>query len=143
MNKNKKIGLIVAGIVVLIGVFYGGMFYGKSQGNSRGPEGFSANMQNRDVQLGGIAGGKNQMGGGGFTSGEVVSKDDKSITMKLADGGSKIIFLDNNTKVSKTVNGKTADLTIGEQVSITGTANSDGSITAQSVQIRTLPLLAK
>jgi hypothetical protein len=73
---------------------------------------------------------------GGFTTGEIISKDTTSITVKLATGGSKIIFLDANTKVSKSVDGSVNDLTTGTQVSITGTPNTDGSVNATNVQIR-------
>src|SRR3989339_1789588 len=130
---NKKIGLGVVGIIILVGVFYGGMIYGKSQVPTRG-QGMQAFGQNGvDGTTRGI---RNGVGMGGFVVGEIICKDDKSITVKLQDGGSKIIFLGANTTIAKTAVGATADLTVGTQVSVTGTTNTDGSVTAQSVQIR-------
>jgi hypothetical protein len=79
--------------------------------------------------------------GGGFISGEVVSKDDTTITLKLKDGGSKIVFLSGSTEIMKSTQGTAQDISVGTQVSANGTSNSDGSVTAQMVQIR--PATAK
>jgi hypothetical protein len=68
-------------------------------------------------------------------TGEVISKDDKSITVKTQDGGSKIIILSNTTIYSKTSEGTIQDITVGENVGVFGTENSDKSMTAQNVQI--------
>jgi hypothetical protein len=138
-ENNKKIIWVVAGVVVLGTVFYGGMVYGKSQVPVRG-QGAQAFSQN-----GMMRGNRNGGGFGGFTGGQIISKDANSITIQIMNGGntptgqqggSKIIFLDSNTKITKSVDGTAADLVTGEQVSISGAANADGSINAQSVQIR-------
>ena len=136
MNKNKKIGLMVLGILILVAVFYGGMVYGKSQVPARiGVAGAFARG----------AGGMRGAGGaaGGFTTGQIIAKDATSITVQLIAGGaagtgsgSKIVFLNNNTKITKSVSGTATDLAVGTEISVTGTPNTDGSINAQSVQIR-------
>ena len=131
MNKNKKISLVVIGVIVLVGVFYAGVSYGKNQTPKRGPSNMQAFGQN------GVGGARDMKAGfGGFTAGEIISKDDKSITIKLQNGGSKIIFLSTDTSISKNATGTINDLNVGTTVSITGTANTDGSVSAQSVQIR-------
>jgi hypothetical protein len=138
MNKNKIISFVVGGVVLVGVVFYAGLTYGKSKSTSvRG-----AGQGNFSLQNGGMAGGAGTRGmsrggmAGGFVGGEIISKDDKSITVKLRDGGSKIIFLSSSTKVLKSVSGSSVDLLLGGQVIVTGTPSADGSIVAESLQIR-------
>lgn len=135
-------------VVVGGGAFYGGMKYAQSQ-SQRGrlsqadfqslqnlsPEQRQQRLQELGISGGGFRGGQRN-GGGGFTTGEILSKDDKSITIKMRDGGSKIVFYSDSTEVGKFVNGSAGDLEVGKSVSVNGTANSDGSITAQSIQLR-------
>ena len=86
--------------------------------------------------MGGVRRGNGNGMGGDATSGEILSKDDKSITIKLMDGGSKIIFVSNSTQLMKSISGLVSDLTIGAQVTVFGAANADGSVTAKSIQMR-------
>lgn len=137
---NKLIAIVIAtAVVVGGGAFYGGMKYVQSQAPQRNAQGFqnlSPEERQQRIQRFGGSGGGNGGTRSGFTSGEILSKDDKSITIKMRDGGSKIIFYSDTTEISKFVNGSPSDLEIGKNVSVNGTANSDGSITAQSIQIR-------
>lgn len=136
--KNKK---IVLGVVVCLAIaglsFWGGMKYENTKSSSdkmanRSPGEFNFN-QNGASRMG-----QNTRGGmgGGLVSGEVISMDDKSMTIKLRDGGSKIVFFSPSSKVEKTVDGVIADVAIGKSVMITGTANPDGSVSATSIQMR-------
>ena len=73
-------------------------------------------------------------------------QDSKSVTVKIINNdpisnntntsGSKIIFFDASTAITKTAVGSASDLALGTQVTVAGTANSDGSVTAKSIQIR-------
>ena len=67
--------------------------------------------------------------------GEVISKDDQSITVKLNDGSSKIVILSETTQINKASEAAIEDLVEGETISAFGTENSDGSITAQNIQM--------
>ncbi len=82
--------------------------------------------------------GRSRFGNGqGFrpTIGEIISSDDKSITVKMADGSTKIVFLSGNTVYEKTDTAASSDLKTGIRVAVIGMTNSDGSITAQTIQI--------
>jgi hypothetical protein len=78
----------------------------------------------------------NDRSGLGFVFGEIIAKDDTSITIKFQDGSSRIVFYADSTEVGKFENGSLNDLEVGKSVTVTGKTNSDGSITAQSIQIR-------
>lgn len=143
--KNKQIMTIVIIAVLAGGLgFFGGMKYGQSQGSVSG-----RNFQNLSTEQrqqmgqrfpgadGSVrVGNRNSPAGGGFVTGEILSQDDKSITVKLRDGGSKIIFFSDTTSISKMADGAKTDLAVGKEITATGSTNSDGSITAQSIQIR-------
>jgi hypothetical protein len=135
MKKILPIIIVVA-IVVGGGAFFAG--YKTGQGGSvasrNGAPNISGDMQG-GVPSGSGMGIKN---GGGMTSGEILSKDDNSITIKLNNGGSKIIFYSEVTEISKTIDGIVDDLEIGKTVMISGTTNQDGSITAKTVQLRSV-----
>jgi hypothetical protein len=68
-------------------------------------------------------------------TGEILSADTNSITVKLQDGSSSIVLLSSKTTINKAATASAADLTVGERVSAFGQANADGSMTATSVQI--------
>jgi len=134
MEKKYKIIIsVIALIIISGGAFYGGMIYGKNQAVSATTSA-RANFTGRTGRTGGAPSGS----GAGFTTGTIISKDNSSITLQLpaAIGGSKIIFYSDATQINKMTSGTPTDLTNGTSVSITGTPNPDGSVTAQSIQIR-------
>lgn len=140
--KNTIIIVVIVAIVVGAGSFYGGILYGKSQAAGARNLAFGQ-RQGFGANGGTQARGGNRAAGGGFVNGEIIAKDDKSVTIKSVDGGSKIIFLAASTQITKSVGGSITDLELGKNVMITGSANSDGSVTAQSIQLRpNLPINA-
>ncbi len=126
MKNSKLIGLV---IVLLLAVgggsFYAGIKYqaGKNSVNfSQGQQGaFRQRVgQNQNVRS---------------VRGEILNVDEKSMTVKLADGSSKIVLLSGNTSINKATEGVKEDLKAGEKVAVFGNENSDGSVTAQSIQL--------
>jgi hypothetical protein len=140
MSKEKqKLSIIIAGAVILaLVIFYGGMKFGDKGVGAK--NNFGNNQQGK-MMAGNFSGGQNgQKAGanrfGGSISGEILSIDAKSITVKSRDGGSRIIFLQASTTISRMTEMPVTDLKVGDQVSATGAANTDGSVNAQSVQLR-------
>ena len=132
MSKQVIVIGLVALVVIGGGAFYGGMTYAQSKMPMRGQLG---NGQ-FTTQFNGARGARTGGGLGEFTTGVIISKDASSITIKMQDGSTKIVLTSTSTQVMKTTSGTLNDLSDGTNVVVTGSANSDGSMTAQSVQIR-------
>src|SRR5581483_917557 len=129
-HMNSKTKIIIGAVVVAAIYFYGGYSYGSSK---------TAQASTGRMMFTNGAGGGFRTGGmrnGGFTAGSIISKDDQSVTLKLQDGGSRIVFFSGTTQIMKSAAGTPSDLTVGENVMVTGSQNSDGSLTAQSIQVR-------
>lgn len=157
---NKLVTTIIAvAVIVGGGAFYGGMKYtegksprgGFSQADFQNlsPEERRQRFQGLGSNVSGAFAGDHE-GGSGFRggrfgsgtdgsrplTGEVISQSDDSLTIKLSNGSTKIIFVSGSTKISKSVDGTIYDLSKGEQIFVNGTENPDGSYTAQTIQLR-------
>jgi hypothetical protein len=132
MNKNLIIAIILV-IAAGTGGFFGGMKYqqGKQRSNLRQ---FAGNRLGARTGENGT-GGNNNLVGFRPVSGEIIESDDKSITVKLQDGSSKIVLLAESTQFLKSLSGSKADLKVGDKVMVVGSDNTDGSVTAQNIQI--------
>lgn len=148
MSNKCIVAFVIALILVGGGSFYGGMQYEKSvvakaqQTNGRNFAGGSrqggANLGDQAGQRGtGQNGGMRRGGanGGGFVTGEILSKDDKSLTIKTPDGGSTIVYFSPAGVVRKAELGSLTDLAAGESVVINGKSNADGSLSADMISI--------
>lgn len=129
MNKNIIAGVAI--IVLLGGGFYGGVTYTKSARSAD----FGTSAMNGPMRNGGVGAG-NMRTSASFITGEVISKDATNITIKMQDNSTKIILIGSSTQIMKTSNGSIQDLVTSGSVTVTGSVNTDGSITAQSIQIR-------
>ena len=130
MKKNYI--YIIIGVVIAIAAFAGGMFYeGKTAASSAAGTG-RANASSLMRRGFGGSGGNN----GGFATGQILSKDSQSITLQLPNGNSQIVFYSSSTQVIRPVPGSVNDLVSGANVSVGGAQNADGSVTAQTIQVR-------
>ncbi len=134
--KNQAIIITILVTVVAVGAgFFGGIQYQKSQRTNFANGQFNgADGQTRQGgQVRGLGGRFGQNRGAVF--GQITSADDKSVTVKLTDGSSKIVILSGSTSINKQATGSKNDLKTGIRIAVFGKTNSDGSITAQSVQL--------
>lgn len=136
----NKIFLIVILLGVVGGAFFGGMQYGQSKNpfsgfSSQNFQGLSSE-ERQELFQGNVGEGLQRIGrGNGFLSGEVIDKDQQTLTLKMADGSSSIVFFSDSTQISKTTEGSVEDVEIGQQIMVSGEQNSDGSYTAKTIQL--------
>lgn len=134
--KNPVIIIIAAAVISGGGGFLVGMQYQKSKtpalsgrfGNGQFAPGQGFNRDSRDGSNG-IRQGFRPV------SGVISSVDDKSITVKLDDGSSKIIILSDKTEINQAESVGRDQLSTDTRVMVVGSENSDGSVTASNIQL--------
>ncbi|MFA6446952.1 MAG: DUF5666 domain-containing protein [Patescibacteria group bacterium] len=145
MKTNIIFAVIFTLLVAGAGGFYGGMKYQQT----KAPQniGFMANGAAGGGRMLRTFNGEAGTGGAGsvgamranFANGQVLSLEGKTLTLKTQDGGSKIVFLTDATQIQKMDKAAPSDLANEKYVTITGTTNSDGSLTAATIQLRDAP----
>jgi pectate lyase len=130
MKINKQI--ITSSLISIIVAGSIGYYVGSHRAST------AANMRQGMMGQAGLGarGGFARGANGGMVNGSVVSLTDNVLTLKARDGGSRVILFTAGTKVTKSVDGARTDVKDGVNVVILGTQNTDGSITAETVQIR-------
>ena len=135
--KNNYLLTIIVSLVFAGAGFYGGMKYQQSKVSS-----LSGQFSNRQGMVrNGRVGVNGNRSGFRPVAGEIISTDEKSITAKLQDDSSKIVFINDKTVINKAQTVNKSELKVGKKVSIFGSENTDGSVTAQNVQLN--PILRK
>ena len=134
MNKT----IIIAGIAVIIagvGGFFGGKYYQASQTTNRLAQ-FAGRQAGQGSTFYRRFGQGDQRGQSmNIVRGQVINTDMNSITLKLSDGSTKIIVVGTSANIYQSTKGTLSDLKTGDILNVFGTANSDGSVTAQDIQI--------
>lgn len=122
MNKT-----VILTIILIIAAGIGGFFVGKSHHSSRYTFGYTSagfaarrNIGNPNIQA---------------IRGKIISSSNGVLTISLLGGNSKLVVIGSNTTITKSSTASASDLTAGNQVMVLGAINSDGSITAKSIQI--------
>ncbi|MFO0703750.1 MAG: hypothetical protein U0525_03435 [Patescibacteria group bacterium] len=141
MNKHITTNIIIGVVSILVGFGIGTQYSSLTNANNNLQ---SSQFGNRMMQRNGT-GQFNQQNGsgtrntmrGGFRPvfGEVISADDTSLTVKMSDGSTKIVILTDKTVASTQKEAAIKDIKTGEKISVIGTEGTDGTYTAQSIQI--------
>jgi hypothetical protein len=128
--------VIVTVIAVALGALFGGRAWGAGgssdgpgqlAGDGNGPWGRGDGLMPSDRQGPGI--------GGNMVAGSIIAADETSITVKTSDGSTKIILVSGSTSISLTTEGSVSDLATGEPVVVSGTTNTDGTVTATNIRL--------
>jgi hypothetical protein len=145
---------IVIGVlyVVVAGLFfYGGYAVGhkgnsssaasqtatRAAGSTTGTTGAAGSYAGRRSGAAGAAGANF---GGGVT-GQIISMDSSSITVKTQAGSTAIVYYSGTTAVTKEQTATASDLAVGQNVVVRGT-NSSGTVTATNISVvPTLPTM--
>lgn len=143
MMDKKKLPLAIAfGLIVLVIVFYAGRLSVSSRAREVSRQNFASGnllgQQGRSEGTKGVTRGRMGQGGINMVGGEIIGKDEKSITVKLSDGGSKIIYFSDSTVIDRLDKATFEDLMIGRSVSVNGMINNDGSLSAQIIQLKAM-----
>ncbi len=129
MKQNTAVLVLVVALVFGVGGFFAGKYMGNTSGTSR-----FAGQGNRGFGSSGTFG-AGARGGNRPVTGQILSSDAQSITVKLADGSTKIVLLTGSTQINQATAATKDDLKTGTTIAAFGVTNADGSVTAQSVQI--------
>lgn len=135
MKNNNVLIILIVAILVGAGAFFGGIKYQQSKTPFRqfgGGQGIRVDQGQQGQGTAGLPAGRQ-----GFrpVNGEIINADEKSITVKMQDGSSRIVMLSDKTAINKAASGAKEDLKVGEKVAVFGTDNTDGSVTAQNIQL--------
>jgi hypothetical protein len=131
--------LIVLVVAAGVGGFFGGRMSGGSSTVATQATGTFGPGRDTSGSGGVSTGGERPTGdmavGGGMTAGTIVDKDDSSITVQTEDGNTSIVFYSASTTISETSDASSDALVKGETVMITGSSNTDGTLTATRIQV--------
>lgn len=128
-KKTKNIIICVTVLIAVTGTsFYAGVIFSKNNKTSRfNAQGFGNGNISENTSF-------NKQANTNSNFGEIIAKDEKSITIKLSSGGSKIILFSESTQINKLSRISVQDLELGENIMVQGTVNSDGSVSAKTIQ---------
>lgn len=126
----KKYVVHIVWLVIAIVALGGGFYWGKASGAASRAAGFAGTYSSSTRRAAGGA------AGGGFTTGQIAQLGSDSLTLQLANGNSQVVFYSTSTPVSEPTMVSADTLKVGTTVMVGGTSNSDGSLTAQTIQVR-------
>lgn len=130
--------------VVIAGAgFYGGYLVGHKKTTTT-VSGQTATTTGAAGATGGFAGRRGGAAGanfGGGVTGQIISMDPTSLTVKTQAGSTAIVYYSGTTAVTKEQTAAPSDLAVGQNVIVRGT-NSSGTVTATNISVvPTLPTI--
>lgn len=138
MKPNQIISIVVLVIVASVASFFVGTKYQQRKNISQFNQRTGLNTQGMmGRNTGNTTGQTNRGQAAGFrqTIGEIISADDKSVTVKLTDGSSKIVLLSDTITINQATAATKTDLKVGTKVAVMGDQNTDGSVTGRNIEI--------
>lgn len=131
MKKNILIIILIISFVAVGGLsFYAGtkMSSNKSRINFQNGQTLSATGESSRTRS-----------MSGMVNGEIAAISGDTVTVKLSSGSTKLVFVSDSTKVTKSEEGSISDLNVGDKVIVYGPSNTSG-ITAESITLGSLGL---
>lgn len=141
MNEPMKKWILP--IIIAIVFAGGGYLIGRQTASTNTASISGGTYPGRTGATGSFAGRTGGFAGGNATIGTIIAQTSGSFTVQLpaststtAQTGTKIVLYDNATSVMALKSVPASSLQIGDTVTVTGTTNSDGSITASNIEAR-------
>jgi len=124
--KNNLVVFIIVGLGITGVSFFAGLKYQQSKTpNFANMTRDQVNQQRPNRAVSGLD----------TIQGSIIDKDENSLTIKMTDDSSKIVLVSDLTKINITSQATSEDLKLDSQVIIFGKTNSDGSISAETIQV--------
>ncbi|MBN1585710.1 hypothetical protein JW899_05100 [Candidatus Uhrbacteria bacterium] len=145
MHSKTIISYVLTAVIAAGIGFGGGTIYQKNQASAGSRIGGSFDPQtmmnmpagDRQGLRGGQADGLTKMrGGAGMSAGTIKERTDTTLTVTLGTDGSQLVIVTDKTAISKPAEISLSELKAGDNVFVSGQTNSDGSLTADSIQVR-------
>ena len=129
MNKKMKYKTHSIWAVAVVVALVAGIFWGK--GMAAGGSGQFANSGYSSSTRGGFRTGSS----GSVFQGQVSAISGSDITLQLQNGNSEVVLYSSSTPITEPTNVSISKVATGSNIRVMGTQNSDGSVTASSIEI--------
>ena len=131
---------IIGAIVLLAAAGYGGFVEGKTYQSNQANQIRNQFLRSRGLNpnaanAAGGTGGGFAGGFGGGVSGQIKSVQGNTIQVNTANNNVTTVDLTANTRIEKSSQGTVADLKPGEQIFARGQSDTNGTVTANQIQI--------
>ncbi len=150
MKTKSFVTLLVVAVILgsaIGGALAGGVAIGKSQGKSEARQTLVSQI-GQSSSTTGLGSGTTGQGnfrlpgnytgissGNGTTIGTVEKVEGNIVTLNTRTGTTVLVDIGNSTSIQKMSEGSLGDISLGENITVSGNTNADGSIEARSITI--------